>query len=46
MALVVSSQHLVPVHPALVTIIQQLGAWGAVAKGRRSGHSLVASQVL
>lgn len=43
---VVSSQHLVSAVPALVIIMQQLGAWGVVAKGRRSGHSLVASRAL
>lgn len=43
---VVSSQHLVSAAPAFVMIIRQLGAWGVVAKGRRSGHSLVASRAL
>lgn len=43
----VSSQHLVSAAPAFVMIIRQLGgAWGVVAKGRRSGHSLVASRAL
>lgn len=46
MVAVVSSQHLESAVPAFVIIIQQLGAWGVVAKGRRSGHSLVASRAL